>query len=71
MEDWLKCQISPLVKYRLNQTKPNLIQKLTFQENTVLYYLLYCYSKYVKYQTKYVDLLWKLQKFYKTEHRDF
>ena len=23
MEDWLKCQISPLVKYRQNQTKPN------------------------------------------------
>ena len=21
MEDWLKCQISPLVKYRQNQTK--------------------------------------------------
>jgi len=25
MEDWLKCQISPLVKYRQNQTKLNII----------------------------------------------
>ena len=23
MEDWLKCQISPLVKYRQNETKRN------------------------------------------------
>ena len=28
MEDWLKCQISPLVKYRQNQT-PKLVTLLT------------------------------------------
>ena len=38
MEDWLKCQASPLVKYRENQTKQYIIpqnESWTFFENNL------------------------------------
>jgi len=31
MEDWLKCQISSLVKYRQNQ-KPKYVEQITYLE---------------------------------------